>query len=271
MHADRGGQPPDAGGGASNERALQPDVGPDDASDSSVPAVWLTEYDGERAQNVDRLAADVELHLRLALLGFTGPEYKEFQEELIRYGLDVMTGFMRSRKIFIRMKEKGWGLPEVDYDLLDHEAQDELVWETVATALYHFHHDVLLKRKWNPSKGARLTTFFIGQCLMRFANIYRAWRNNELRSRDLMEPHDAEQWNDPGSRDVDDPQWLAVARGQIWRATRGIQDPRLRPVLERIVRGLTYKEIASELDLTEKTVERLVANHRNRIKTLGIA
>ena len=271
MRAHRGGQLPDAGGGAADERALQPDVALGDLSDSSVPALWLAEYDNECAQNVDRLAADVDLHLRLALLGFTGREYDKFRLELTRYGLDVMTGWLRNRKIFARMKEKGWGLQEVDFDLLDHDAQDELAWETVATALHHFHHDVLLKRKWNPGKGARLTTFFIGQCLMRFANIYRAWLSKELRSRDLLASHDAEEWHDLGSRDVDDPQWLAVARSQIWRATRGIQDPRLRPVLERIIHGKTHQEIAAELDLTEKTVERLVANHRKRITTLGIA
>lgn len=271
MHAHRGG-PPDTGGAADDGRALQPGNGSDNASDSSVPDIWLTEYDGDQARNIDRLAADVDLHLRLALSGFTGSEYEEFRMELARYGLDVMTGWLRNRKIFARMKEKGWGLPEVDVDLLDHETQEELAWETIAAALHHFHHDVLLKGKWNPGKGARLTTFFIGQCLMRFANIYRAWLERELRYKNLLAPaDDGEERNDPKTRDIDDPQWLAVARSQIWRATRGIRDPRLRQVLERIMTGSTHKEIAADLDMTEKAVERLIANHRNRIKTLGIA
>lgn len=43
---------------------------------------WVGEDDDDRARahgaRVDRLAADVELHTRLALIGFTEPEYEEF-------------------------------------------------------------------------------------------------------------------------------------------------------------------------------------------------
>lgn len=31
-----------------------------------------------RREKIERLAADVDLHMRLALIGFTGPEYHEF-------------------------------------------------------------------------------------------------------------------------------------------------------------------------------------------------
>jgi hypothetical protein len=269
MHADRSGRPPE-GGAPGHERALQPDNNLD-VSGSSVPLLWVEEYDDERAQRLDRLAADVDLHTRLALQGFQGKEYEEFRLELTKYGLDVMTGWMRSGKIFARMREKGYGLTISDDDLFDHEVQDELAWETVAKALWHFHHDVLLRRQWDAGRGARLTTFFVGQCLIRFANIYRDWRRQEMRSRDPLEPHEAIERNEPEPHETDDPQWLAVARIQIRRGTRGIQDPRLRPVLERIITGATQAEIAEELDLTVRTVERLLANHRYRIRKLGIA
>jgi hypothetical protein len=140
---------------------------------------WVGEDDDERArthgEKVDRLAADVELHTRLALTGFTGPDYYEFQTELTRYGVDVMTGWLRTGKIFAKMREDGYGLPLPPDGALDCDAQDELAGETVAVALFRFHHDVLLRRRWDPRKGARLTTFFVGQCKIRFANIYRAW------------------------------------------------------------------------------------------------
>jgi RNA polymerase sigma factor (sigma-70 family) len=269
MHADRAGRPPQ-GGAAGVERALQlPGTG--SALDQSVPARWVADFDDERARRVDRLAADVDLHLRLALQGFTGKEYEEFRLELARYGLAVMTGWLRNGKIFARMKDKGYGLPSTDETLLDYEAQDELANETVAKALRHFHDDVLLQRKWDPTKGARLTTFFIGQCLMRFANIYRDWLRQEMRSRDLVDAHEAIERNEARTPDTADPQWIALARHRIRRATRGIQDQRLRPVLELLITGATQPEIAQELGLTVKTVERLLANHRHRIKQLGIA
>jgi RNA polymerase sigma factor (sigma-70 family) len=269
MHADRAGRPPQ-GGAAGVERALQlPGTG--STLDQSVPAQWVADFDDERARRIDRLAADVDLHTRLALQGFTGREYEKFRLELARYGLAVMTGWLRNGKIFARMKEKGYGLPSTDETLLDHEAQDELAHETVAKALRHFHDDVLLQRKWDPTKGARLTTFFIGQCLMRFANIYRDWRRQEMRSRDLVDAHEAIERNEARTPDTADPQWIAVARHRIRRATRGIQDQRLQPVLELLITGRTQTEIAQELGLTVKTVERLLANHRHRIKQLGIA
>ena len=55
--------------------------------------------------------------------------------------------------------------------------------ETVSKALHHFRVDVLMKKKWDYRKGETLRTYFVGQCLIRFANIYRAWYGNEARRR----------------------------------------------------------------------------------------
>lgn len=63
-----------------------------------------------RREKIERLAADVDLHMRLALIGFTGPEYHEFQTELTRYGLDVMTGWLRTGKIFAKMRDARLGI-----------------------------------------------------------------------------------------------------------------------------------------------------------------
>ncbi|MGH4022038.1 MAG: hypothetical protein ACRDT0_22940 [Pseudonocardiaceae bacterium] len=85
-----------------------------DGSDESAWS-WVGEADDERARahgdKLDRLAADVDLHTRLALIGFTGPDYEEFQTELTRYGLDVMTGWLRTGKVFTKMREANYGLP----------------------------------------------------------------------------------------------------------------------------------------------------------------
>ena len=235
---------------------------------------WVGEDDDDRArvhgEKLDRLAADVELHTHLALVGFTGPEYIEFQTELTRYGLDVMTGWLRTGKIFPKMQQAGYGLPRPPEGALDRDAQDELAGETVTVALARFHHDVLLRRRWDPRKGARLTTFFVGQCKIRFANIYRAWLDKELPSARRIDPAD-DPTLDLAAPAVDGPEWRAVARGYIRRGVRGIQDPRVHRALELIAADHSQAEIAHDLGMSEKGVERMLANQRTRLRKLGIA
>lgn len=254
-----------------NKEALQ---AARDGTDESA-WTWVGEDDDERArahgEKVDRLAADVDLHTRLALAGFSGPEYYEFQTELTRYGLDVMTGWLRTGKIFAKMREDGYGLPLPPDGALDRDAQDELAGETVAVALSRFHHDVLLRRRWDPRKGARLTTFFVGQCKIRFANIYRAWFDNEIRHDVLIDPSTTNPLLEAPIAAVDNPEWKAVARGYIRRGVRGVSDPRAHRALQLIASDHTQAEIASELNMTEKAVERMLANQRTRIRRLGIA
>jgi hypothetical protein len=40
----------------------------------------------------------------------------------------------------------------------------------------------LLANRWDPKKGASIKTFFIGQCLIRFVNVYNRWRDNDRRN-----------------------------------------------------------------------------------------
>ncbi len=47
--------------------------------------------------------------------------------------------------------------------------------EVVTVALAPFRDEVLLPGLWDPAKGASLTTYFVGQCILRFPNVYRSW------------------------------------------------------------------------------------------------
>lgn len=253
-------------------------VGEDDDQRAQEHAAQLDQFAArvdvraqEQADRLARLAADVDIHTRLALIGFTGSEYEEFKNELARYGVDVMTGWLRTGKIFPKMREAGYGLPAPPEGALDRDAQDELAGETVTVALHRFHHDVLLRRRWDPTKGARLTTFFIGQCKIRFANIYRAWLEKEVPSDMLLDPATDDSRLHRQTSVVDSPEWKAVARSYIRRGTRAINDPRAHRALEMIARDRPQAEIARELGMTEKAVERMMANQRARIARLGIA
>jgi hypothetical protein len=42
------------------------------------------------------------------------------------------------------------------------------------------------EEEWDHRRGATLRTYFIGQCLIRFPNIYRRWLAGENRNRNLV-------------------------------------------------------------------------------------
>lgn len=243
-----------------------------DVSSSS----WLDDDTEESAsaQRLDRLVEDYNLVTMLALGGFQGSDYAYFETELAKYGIAVISSWLRRRLIFAKCRERGFGgLPEPPVGSFDDpDTVSELASETVAQALYHFRSDVLLKGRWDPRKGASVRTYFVGQCLIRFANVYRRWWNNEAR-RDgapadtstlaALDPFDRRQ---PPS--VED---LVVEQASVDRALQAIKDPRVRRALAFYGAGYTYREIAARLETTEKAVERMIANERTRMRRRGIA
>ena len=52
----------------------------------------------------------------------------------------------------------------------------------VTVALRHFRDEVLVPGIWDPSRGASLSTFFVGQCILRYGNEFKAWKRQHLRS-----------------------------------------------------------------------------------------
>lgn len=241
---------------------VQPDVG------GPVPAGWLDEYElTESGQRVDRLVADQDLITTLALQRYEGPDYDVFQTELAKYGIDVMVGWIVRGVIFARCRERGSGglPPPPDGWNRDRETVEELAFETVAKALWHFRRDVLLKNRWVSSGGATLKTFFVGQCLFRFANVYRAWHKSELRRSPVVDAHDALAMTDQAE---DGPEDVAVARREIVRGLRIVKDERVRAALVLTAEGLPQWQIANRLGVTEKTVERMLANHRARMRKM---
>ncbi len=59
------------------------------------------------ADRIDRLAGDRDLIGELRRRGFDGPEYQRAAEELVRYGLAVMTAWMHTGTIFEKCARRG--------------------------------------------------------------------------------------------------------------------------------------------------------------------
>jgi hypothetical protein len=248
---------PPGGSGAPVKRA--------EATETAVPEAWLLEPENRLLAekfDQDRLAADNDLVQTLAFGNFDGPEWEYFSNELAKYGLAVIGGWMRRGMIFHRCKSRGFGgLPELDRDFTDDETV-ELTGETISKALFHFRRDVLMKQKWDYRKGATLRTYFVGQCLICFANIYRRWWGGETRNRyDLTD--DDVTLAELGPRAVA-ADLQAIDGKIIDDALATVKDPRARMAMLRRCQGRTHAEIAIELEVTEKAVERMLANERAR-------
>jgi hypothetical protein len=231
----------------------------------AISIEWLAEADHQSlADNVDRLAADNDLIQSLAFGGFVGREWEYFSTELARYGIAVIGGWMRGGLIFAKCRDRGLGGLIGPGRPFDDDEIEELTGETVSNALVHFRRDVLIPHKWDYRKGATVRTYFVGQCLIRFANVYRRWHGNEIRNRYHLTGDNAAL--DVFSPRIPNPDQPAVDRTVALEVISGIKDPRVRKAMFLTADGWTQAEIADELGVTEKTVERMLANERARIK-----
>jgi hypothetical protein len=264
------GRPP----GQTPASAVQPAC-PDPGNHSpQVPQQWLSEFErSEAARRLERLAADQDLVTRLALQRYEGAEYDVFETELAKYGIDVITGWLVRGLIFAKCKERGFGgLPAPPGNALqDRDTIGGLAGETVAKALYHFRQDVLMRGRWVGSRGASLKTFFVGQCLIRFANIYRAWWTSEVdQQKTIYEVARLETAPRITSR-IDGPESNVVDHTEVHRLLGHIKDHRVKTALVLTVAGWSQEQIADRMGITEKAVERMLANNRDRLKRLGVA
>lgn len=178
----------------------------------AVPEAWVETFsDTHEARRMAQLEADVDLVTRLMYGGFTGRDWQECAERLAGYGLMVLTAWVITGRIMQRCLEKGYGPLEGSSAIRNQDAAEELAGETVAVALEKFRDTVLARGKWDPNRGASLRTFFIGQCLIRFPNVYRRWlTENRARAKDreVISLENLPQGPE-GSRDLDEVGELA--------------------------------------------------------------
>lgn len=253
------------GAGAVAPSRLQPDT-PDGMS-LDIGA-HLTRSEKDKAAHIDRLAADAELVDILRDQGFTGQDYDYAARELVRYGVAVLTRWLLTEEIYpILATRFQVGLERPRPGLTKDEAIS-LAGEVVAVALNRFRTDVLIPNKWVPTKGASLTTFFVGQCLLRLPNIHRRWLKE---SRDQF------------YRELDEGARKHYALGELSGRTRDIEDDVIteligaahlntvrnidaRKALVYTAFGYPQAEIAVILNTTEKAVERMIAYARTRVR-----
>lgn len=206
-------------------------------------------------ERVDRLAGDRDLAAALQADGFQGRNYDFFATEIAKYGWAVIRGWIYKGQIRGEVARKGFGAldPEPRPGAMIEDAEG-LADETVVLALSAFRDKVLVPGKWDPSKGASLRTFFVGQCLLQFSNVYKRWRREELRSyAEPQAPPATAEWADefeegPSTPLAPDASETAQIKDELRRAFGKITDERVRSAFYlSVTHGFTHAQIGEKL------------------------
>lgn len=226
-----------------------------------VPRAWLDPHVVD-ATRLDRLCADAELVQRLRDAGYTGRDWDYFVTELLKYGYVVLVSWMRSGVIWVRLRDRGiGGLPTPPEWEWQHDTWQDLAGDTLVIAIEKFRDTVLIPGRWDPQGRASLKTFFIGQCIFRFPNVYRSW-HTAASSRQAERPTNTEEWL-RGRAGAEDPERDLVQHDEITRGLTELDD-RTRTVLLLLDQDYTQTEVAAQLGVSRKAVEMIVRHHRNR-------
>ena len=140
---------------------------------------WLERFEGttegRRVAEIEaRLAGDIDLVTRLMFSGYEGQDWDEAANWLARYGLRVMTAWILDGTVVRVCREKGLAAPW-NSRCHDQNEAESLAADVVSNALIKFRDNVLKPDIWRPDRGASLSSFFVGQCLIRWGNVYRQW------------------------------------------------------------------------------------------------
>jgi RNA polymerase sigma factor (sigma-70 family) len=225
-------------------------------------------------ERVDRLAGDRDLAAALQADGFQGRNYDFFATEIAKYGWAVIRGWIYNGQIRGEVARKGFGAldPEPRPGAIIEDAEG-LADETVVLALSAFRDKVLVPGTWDPSKGASLRTFFVGQCLLQFSNVYKRWRREELRSyAEPQAPPATAEWADefeegPSTPLAPDASETAQIKDELRRAFGRITDERVRSAFYlSVTHGFTHAQIGEKLGMTAKAVESAIARARQQVR-----
>ncbi|MEW1583459.1 hypothetical protein ACFCXC_35530 [Streptomyces microflavus] len=258
-------------------RNLQPDS-PVDAKrrlGSPVSAQDLRAMDSSHTKTARRLQASIDRRLAdghivtmLRQDGFEGPRYDRFVEELVRYGISVLRGWMHSGYIFKLVAQRGFGLSPHELDLedlaTDSDLREELASMTVARALPRFRQQALVDSGWNTEGGASITTYFMGACVYDFPNEFRRHRAAEARHHRALRRE--KELYQPRVSTVSLAQEIVGNIG-VLDELQEIDDPRVQAVVALTLDGYSQEEIRELVDITTiRAVEGLLYRWRTKAK-----
>jgi len=243
-------------------------VQPVQEKEGAVPDDWLRGFD---AQGVDeyqeRLRADAELLGVLQFGGFTGQAWDELATTFAEYGYQVIRGWLISGHIYVLCAQRHIALRVILDEKRpvprDHQIAD-LTQDTVSLAIEKFREKVLIPRKWSPSGGASLKTYFIGQALFQFGDTFRYWALAERRQDRVaagvgfdMTTHHASAVVVPVER--------LIQRELIGRSARHM-DEQTKAIVLLTAEGYEQPAIAELLGMSTRSVEGKLYRFRKHLE-----
>lgn len=146
----------------------------------------------DRREAVEDLAEQLRAHAKDARLyeavvsaGFRGPRWEELSSVLLKYGLAVVDGWLRTGYIFTKAAKQGRPVFPQHWELTQLQREQDLrlglADEVVALTLIQFREMGVAGTGWRPDGGAGLGTFFVGGCVLAFNNVFNRWRRQERR------------------------------------------------------------------------------------------
>ena len=218
--------------------------------------------------HLERLANDQEIVAVLQSCDFRGPDWEEFVKELIAYAYQRLLYWIRSGQIFYQCQGKGIPLTAGHVRRMEGEDAKQLTEELLGDAVIRF--EALLRQdSWCPDKGATLTTYFVGQCILCFPNRYRAWcRAGRPGSWESLSELDEDSARFSGAYRQVDPAEAAVAAADLQRMGRDL-DKRTFNAIRLQHEGYQIAEIAELLNDSPKAIEMALYHHRRRIRGEG--
>lgn len=227
---------------------------------------WLRTESLPTEERINRLAMDVEVVSELAAAGYRGPEWDFFAWVLAEYGIGVFTGWMRRGVVYEQLARRGVRASRVPQSVFDDpNHRDFIAVTTVGDALRVFQNDVLPNEKWDPDRGAALSTYFIGQCMFRFGNAVQSWQRETSREHEFPVADDLLHYAVDGpvvSRVEDD-----VIRDLTARAIlEGASSARAARAMSMAALGYKPAQIAEDLGTTAKAVSSLLDREYRRAR-----
>ncbi|MBS2936860.1 hypothetical protein KDN32_03770 [Nocardioides sp. J2M5] len=193
------------------------------------------------AERIARQASDKELIAELRSNGFEGRKYEVFADDLARYALSVLGGWLRTGHIFT-LARRADPYEEELFEFADSkDARTELAVMTIATAMPAFRERALVDSGWDPEKGASLTTYFMGAVVFAFPNQLRDRRRLTNRWQRQDRQHTGELVNlDRGA--ITDTADLAVGNARVIDHLNSLK-PRERNIVAATLDGYSQEEM----------------------------
>ncbi|MEU7935233.1 hypothetical protein [Micromonospora echinofusca] len=203
-----------------------------------------------------------------------GIAHRQLFNDLWLYALPVVKAFLKRNKMRQVLQryapERAVLMRPEDMVVLANsdEARTELALDIIAAAVENFRHRAIGQRKWKASMGgASLRTYFIGTCAFAFPRAYRKWsmaRAGELERLAIQHEIDFEEIGGIIARDLADPAAIAGIRVDLQKII-DLATPTTKLILGMLVHDMTQVQIAAELGLTVRAVNRRLAHFRQRV------